>query len=422
MTHQPVILALTAVSFETAAAALASDRDFACIDARHAAAPDNRYSIIASDPAHTFSLAGGFVTIDDHTVIESPMTALERFSGHLNECAHDPYLPFNGGIIGYVGFEGARAIRGFEPAAGYSRYPQCRFGLYRTAVFFDHLEGTSWIVSNKSDSKKAHILLDRLLNAPKWKSPEGRYGQLPFTTEGLRMTPDEGTLHRLLNEAYNWLQAETLSHIHLAQHVAHPTPALSPIDDFLMGGIDGMVRAMFTYQGTNFILSSCDALLDIRGDAVRSHLALDSAGRAQITADIWTEHKKELLRICTSNSLKTTATGRTEDGQRKSVTFKGQKRQEMKPIDGLFGLIPSAALTGYPRHLAIQFITKNEKSHRTFHGGAFGTIDPFRLTFRTIQQSAIHADGMVRQTLGINMTAATDLKTTLGGMRNNPPS
>ena len=231
------------------------------------------------------------------------------------------------------------------------------------------------------------------------------------------MTPDEGTFHQLLNEAYNWLQAETLSHIHLAQHVAHPTPALSPIDDFLMGGNPGMVRAMFTYQGTNFILASYDALLDVRGDAVRSRLAFDSAGRPEIAADIWTEHKRELLRICTSDSLKTTATGRTEDGQTTSVTFKGQKRPEMKPIDGLFGLIPSATLTGHPRHLAIQFIAKNEKSHRTFHGGAFGTIDPFRLTFRTIQQSAIHSDGMIRQTLGVNMTAATDLKETLGGMR-----
>ena len=63
---------------------------------------------------------------------------------------------------------------------------------------------------------------------------------------------------------------------------------------------------------------------------------------------------------------------------------------------------------------------KNENTHRTFYGGAFGTIDPFRLTFRTIQQSAIHADGIVRQTVGVNLTTETDPKTILGGIGIRP--
>lgn len=103
-----------------------------------------RYSYFGTDPVRTFSSTGGTVTIDGHTFIDNPTRALGRFETAASRLPHDPYLPFSGGLVGFVGHSWPR-----DPASvpDTCALPDAWFGLYDTILTFDHLEGACWISS-----------------------------------------------------------------------------------------------------------------------------------------------------------------------------------------------------------------------------------------------------------------------------------
>lgn len=106
---------------------------------------EGRYSFAGINPIHTFSSTGGFVTIDGHTVIDNPLRAIKKLitlTRGIN--VEDNYLPFMGGLVGFIGFEWGNS---FGLASPNSDVPDLLFGLYDTIATFDHLENCAWISS-----------------------------------------------------------------------------------------------------------------------------------------------------------------------------------------------------------------------------------------------------------------------------------
>jgi len=108
-----------------------------------------RYQLFAIEPQSTLSFDNGFVTKDEHTVIESPKEAFNNFFEEALKLPSDEYLPFSGGILGYVSFEGAMLMREFDFTSKnqVGNLPQVFFGLYDTFVLFDSIEKTAKVVS-----------------------------------------------------------------------------------------------------------------------------------------------------------------------------------------------------------------------------------------------------------------------------------
>ncbi|MFH0799092.1 MAG: chorismate-binding protein [Pseudomonadota bacterium] len=347
MSRLPFILPLEGVSFERAASALASDRGFVAVDARSSGGALARCSIVASEPSRAFSFTGAFVTVDGHTAIDSPGEALSRFIEPVLNLANDPYLPFSGGCIGYIGFEGARALGGFEPARGFSRYPQCSFGIYHTAAIFDHIEGTSFIVSCNPDpkaaSRDAHILLDRVEAAPLPPQTEAAPPHLPSE---MRAAPAGREFRKQLESAFSWLRSEKLTRLHVARRVSLPSSNRTPVGELLLSGPGGSVRAMFTNEDAHAILLSRETILQLKGN----------------------------VRPC-------------------------------KIVDMLADALPSATMAGEPVDRAIAFIGENESEHRAFYGGAFGSIAPGRTKFMMVNLATTFSDGAIGFTVGADMTA-----------------
>lgn len=105
----------------------------------------SRYSFAGINPIHTFSANDGFVTIDGHTVIDNPLSALKKFVASTTGVANsDPYLPFVGGLVGFVGFEWGNARGNIVTS---SHVPDVFFGFYDTIVTYDHLERAAWVSS-----------------------------------------------------------------------------------------------------------------------------------------------------------------------------------------------------------------------------------------------------------------------------------
>ena len=397
MTRLPIVIPLKDVTFEAAVRSLSEEPWFACIDARGAHPRAGRYSIVAANPLHTFTLAGAFVTADGHTTIDTPHTALLRFCARVRAMAFDPYLPFSGGILGYVGFEGARALRGFAPAPGFTRLPQLRFGIYGSALVFDHAEGAAFIVAN-GDSieeavREAEVIQERLAKP----LPQGLYERATaFGQSDLRLTPDECEFMRIVDAARSWVRAESAGRIHLARHSVVPQYGLTPVELFLGGGSRGTVRAMFTHEGAAYIASSYDALLNIRDRQLRSAIDPGQSPSAEIA--------RELGELCEGFDMP------VAESDPLGVSFTGRLRRELAPIDALIGLMPSRAMTGSPYDRAMDFIERHEGAHRTLYGGAFGSIDANTLSFWSAKGVQTVADGTIATTSGADITADTDSK------------
>lgn len=389
MARFPSSIPLPTITCEGAAAALGNLPGFAFLDARVAPTPQDRFSIIGVLPDATFHLAGGFVTVDGHTTIANPREALLAFAKRLDALPHDPALPFSGGLIGTIGFEGAAALRGFAPARGFSRHPQCRFGLYPAALLFDHMEGSARLVTDDPEGRTAQQILERLqrIDAPtkhhRRSSAAGPSSRRMSAGDALRA------------EAQRWLRAEAATRLHLAHHERCPDDGGDP------AAIDEApaLHAEVTYEGARYRLASRETLLETRGERVCSTLVLaDERGWRAIAH----EQEEGLLRICERSTLARRAM--PAHGAHR-ITFTGTRRPEMHPIDGLIGLIPSPSVAGAPLDRAMAFIDRHEPEHRALYGGVFGFADAGGCTFQTTQSCALVADGMIRTTTGETLTA-----------------
>ncbi len=376
------------ITCENAAAALADLPGFAFLDAREAPTPQNRFSIISALPAATLHLAGGFVTIDGRTTITSPREALLAFAKRLDALPRDLALPFSGGLIGYIGFEGAAALRGFTPARGFARHPQCRFGLYPSALLFDHVEGTARLVTDDPEGTTARTILDHLARARTMPTVSEK------NTKGENAARRTSTGDALRAEAQQWLRAEAATRLHLAHHEQRPDDGRARATF----GAKSAMQARFAHEGARYRLASRETLLMTRGEGVRSMLALADERDWRAIAH---EHEEELLRICERSSLAQRATSTM--GER-HITYTGTRRPEMHPLDGLIGLIPSPSVAGAPRDRALAFIDRHEPEHRALYGGVFGYADAGGCAFQTIQSCALIADGMIRTTTGETLT------------------
>lgn len=353
MTRLPVTLPLQDVSFESAVMALSRYPGFVAIDSRSAGV-SSRYSIVASEPAHSFSFSGAFITVDGHTVIDTPLTALAGFFDMISAWKSDPYLPFSGGIIGYIGFEGARALGGFAPARGFSRFPQCKMGIHKTAAIFDHAEDQAFVVSNSEDASEARRMADELIEKlsgrANFKMMSSQFCEGGYASP--RVAPDNSDFDKILREAGLWLKAEKLDTIHLARRTIYPSSNLTPISSFLDGCVAGCIQAVFPHEEMNALAVS------------EAH----------------------------ANNI--------HDG---SLYPSGISRARR-----LAAFAPWQSHCGSPTESAISFLDANEDIHRNLYGGFFGLLDSRRFAFRVISETREFSDGAVTFTRGANLRADTN--------------
>jgi anthranilate/para-aminobenzoate synthase component I len=241
------------ISFENAAKALSDLEGFFCIDARHSRL--QRYSVIGALPSSTFSIAGAFVTCDGHTIIDTPIDALKRFVESNSDAASDPYIPVSTGIYGYIGFEAASAMRGFKPAEGFSRLPQCRLCRYDAVIIHDRVEDQLCIVSTDGGASRARRFLDAIGNFQ--TSP-----QAPLATmqpDSVRFHPDDAQFKEICSRALEWLRSDEVDRIHIARHAEFPEPHVPYLGRFFSEPQSDSVRSFFSIGGASAAIASEDA-------------------------------------------------------------------------------------------------------------------------------------------------------------------
>lgn len=346
MPRLPILLPLDKISFEASVACLAGDRGFIAINAKNSPRKEKRFSIVASLPCHTFSFSSGFATTDGHTRIDTLENALKDFVRLSETWPIDSHLPFSGGGIGYISFEGARTLAGFKPANGFARFPQCHFGIYNTALVFDHVENAGFIVSNgeayKLAQEKALALQEKLLCPPERVFNGTLY--CTFDQKEERHAPIEAEFSKVIESARQWLRSESVSRLHLMRKTAKPIQTEDPIQEFLTHGKENHARVIFSHE---------DAYAIAFAEGAPDEIFLDEAF-----------------------------------GWR-----------------GLSEITLHSETVGEPVDRAMSFLIDNEGEHRAFYGGSFGIFDSKKIVLRKIRNVASFADGALETFLGIDVTA-----------------
>ncbi|SMF97143.1 para-aminobenzoate synthetase component 1 [Methylomagnum ishizawai] len=108
-----------------------------------------RYDIIAADPIQTLVTRGALTEIRSGGSIslspEDPFSLVRRALGE--PAAAIPGLPFQGGAIGYFGYDLARRLERLpETALDADNIPEMVIGIYDWAVVVDHQERRTWLV------------------------------------------------------------------------------------------------------------------------------------------------------------------------------------------------------------------------------------------------------------------------------------
>lgn len=114
---------------------------------------DKRYSLMGWEPRTTFSATGGFITIDGHTRIDSPATALQNFVAPFQTLPHDPYFPFYSGLVGYALPSFGVSAQDKSPSRGDA--PDAWFGIYDPVVVVDSVENRLTVLSLGLDADLA---------------------------------------------------------------------------------------------------------------------------------------------------------------------------------------------------------------------------------------------------------------------------
>ncbi|KHF25950.1 aminodeoxychorismate synthase, subunit I [Solemya velum gill symbiont] len=130
-----------------------------------------RFDLLAANPFKTLVTRAGETVISQdgkrHRSMDDPFNLLRQAMGEQQQALGS--LPFEGGAIGYFGYDLARSIEKLpEKAQDIDQLPEMMVGIYDWAVIVDHELGRSWLVGQGRDDKIAAEWpqLLELLSAP----------------------------------------------------------------------------------------------------------------------------------------------------------------------------------------------------------------------------------------------------------------
>ncbi|GEM_PF-5518646 len=385
-----------------------------CLDA------GTRYTFVGADPVAVFASRDGFIstTTWDGTVkshIDHPLEALRNFAARLSTLPVDSYLPFYGGLVGFVSFEWGRLVSGVARPDDTHELPDAWFGLFDAVVVFDHLEKNAYVASLGVDERGVATLpravskgeaLAAMLSAAAPAvvaisngahpttaadltpvSPKRRYREI---AKLLQQQLWQGQAQKInLAQRYVGLMSDDPWAVHLRLREFNPTP-----------------HAMFLNPGT-FALSSTSPtnLLTLDGRTLSAHPVLmqqsrELAGGNAVDsppseiAGLLHRLRDELSPLATNGAVQATEPVLSSDARAHHLAcdLNCDLRDPLSVFDALATLVPALSMTGFPKETAVELVAQHEPFRRHAYTGAMGFCGPhgraqFSCTVRLLSMS-----------------------------------
>lgn len=374
----------------------------------------SRYSIIAVDPVHEFSTVGHSVTIDGQTTEHNdPLMALQDLVVTEDECLDE--LPFQGGAIGYVGFD---MIATYEKLNNLPEndlgMPDSHLFLYETFIIFDHqLEKIQIVVDNvysgRGNLNEISMAIENKLKLP--IADELVAVQLHDLKPKSNLTPDQ--FEAIVNHTKELIQDGDMFQMVPSQRFSFAFDD-KPFDFYRQLRRTNPSPYMYymDYGDYQIIGSSPESLVTVRGETVTTNPIAGTRKRGQtVEEDIaiaqeLKNNEKELAEHRMLVDLGRNDLGKVSQFGSVQVTtlleiqkyryimhlvseVSGKLNEHTPAISALKATLPAGTVSGAPKVRALQRIYEMESVSRGVYAGAIGYLSrdnqmDFAIAIRTM--------------------------------------
>ncbi|WP_273714837.1 anthranilate synthase component I [Leuconostoc mesenteroides] len=374
----------------------------------------SRYSIIALDPVHEFKTNGMLVTVDGQTSeSKDPLLALQNLVVVQEQPVEE--LPFQGGAIGYVGFDTVACYEKLEnQPKDELDMPDSHLFLYETFVIFDHRQEKIKIVvdnvySGRQNLEHVVLAIENKLKLP--VADELVPVKLHELNPKSNVTPEQ--FKKIINHTKELIQEGDMFQMVPSQRFSFEFED-KPFDFYRQLRRTNPSPYMYymDYGDYQIIGSSPESLVTVRGETVTTNPIAGTRKRGQtLTEDVaiakeLKTNEKELAEHRMLVDLGRNDLGKvSEYGSVKVTTLleiqkyryimhlvsevSGKLRAHTPAIEALKATLPAGTVSGAPKVRALQRIYEMEPVKRGVYAGAIGYLSrdnqmDFAIAIRTM--------------------------------------
>lgn len=374
----------------------------------------SRYSIIALDPVHEFKTNGMLVTVDGQTSeSKDPLLALQNLVVVQEQPVEE--LPFQGGAIGYVGFDTVACYEKLEnQPKDELDMPDSHLFLYETFVIFDHRQEKIKIVvdnvySGRQNLEHVVLAIENKLKLP--VADELVPVKLHELNPKSNVTPEQ--FKKIVNHTKELIQEGDMFQMVPSQRFSFEFED-KPFDFYRQLRRTNPSPYMYymDYGDYQIIGSSPESLVTVRGETVTTNPIAGTRKRGQtLTEDVaiakeLKTNEKELAEHRMLVDLGRNDLGKvSEYGSVKVTTLleiqkyryimhlvsevSGKLRAHTPAIGALKATLPAGTVSGAPKVRALQRIYEMEPVKRGVYAGAIGYLSrdnqmDFAIAIRTM--------------------------------------
>ncbi|MDN4606682.1 anthranilate synthase component I family protein [Sporosarcina highlanderae] len=368
-----------------------------------------RYSFVGVDPVKAYRGGNGrleefvYATGKSYTHEGNLYTLLKRLMPRISE--HGEY-PFMGGAVGYVGYGAAGEATTIE-----TKTPDVYFNIYNTVIIFDHFLNEVTLLHTEINPEYSKPDLNALTEQITNGQAEVERG-ITISNYCCALSQQEFE-NRVRQVQEEFIEKGTLKQVVLSRKLEadiegdpfalyrklrkrNPSPYMYYMefnDQIILGASpESLVRVTDGTVVANPIAGTRRRGRDEEEDcAFEDELRNDPKELSE--HDMLVElSQEELEPICEPASVRVSnymETVRYEHVMHLVSEVEGKLAPELHPLDALKAVLPAGTVTGSPKKLAMDIISKLEDEPRGIYGGAIGYIGlngniDFALTIRTM--------------------------------------
>ncbi len=372
-----------------------------------------RWSILTAEPTLVFEatgdrwrLTGGGMTDEGEGDVLAKLAWLARRLGvaEPTETPDPDRPPFQGGLIGYIGYDLAPRIERLpRRMESDSRMPDIRMAYYNTAVTIDHRTGIvqlwSWSVPGIDRGGSASLRLRDWQGRIERDIGSYRPGTIrdPIAARPISAFDRESyceTVRRVLE----YIAAGDVFQVNLSQRFT-AIGSFEPLELYLRlkHRSPAPFAAFLRWKDMAILSASPESFYQTRGDRIvtrpikgtrprgrtraederaAAELLASSKDRAELTMIVDLE-RNDLGRICRYGSIVVRDALSIESFAQVHhlvATVEGRLRAEVGPVDVIRAVFPGGSITGAPKIRAMEIIDELEPNRRSLYTGAIGYL------------------------------------------------
>lgn len=372
----------------------------------------DRFSYIVVSPLHKLTAKNGQVWLDGFAVPGDPFAVLDDLLARYRQEGCDHLPPFQGGAVGYFGYELARQTETLPAAPDdWLGMPDLAVGIYDLVIAFDQIDRRMWLISTgipeKDGAARKKRAADRMGLVRKYLRLARPLHEIPDAPHAPEKRAWESNFTRPAYEAavqqvIDYIFAGDIFQANLSQRFRAEYPRDAIPERFglyrRLRDVSSAPFGAFLNFGDVAVLSNSperflkvvDGRIEtkpIKGTRPRGETPLRDAELAQ---ELMTSPKdraenvmivdllrNDLSKVCKAHSVKTPEICALEsyaNVHHLVSTVTGELADGKTAVDALRACFPGGSITGAPKIRAMEIITELEKTTRGAYCGAIGYI------------------------------------------------